>query len=300
MSFRNCCLGLLVASAFALPTNAKAQDDGGCELRFAERSATITLLAANVGYGQTASDDQEIKVVNAVASDGSATCRANVRLSRLTSNRTFPDYRISSAGRTLQPSLSQAEGGGKNQLVLNVPASRAGRNIALRVVAPTNWGIRAGRHVERLQLSLVGPTGEIIDRMALSLILDIPKTVDVMFVGATGIGRATSINLGALSQTEVTKSPTFGVRIWSTSGYSFGFSSEHGGQLEHELGMDSIPYNLNMNGRQIALDGSTTPVNMLAKTARRGDFYRLNLSVPGRRSVAGRYQDRIVVSVSAL
>ncbi len=291
---------LLSCVFISLPSGAIARDRDECDVRFSQESATITMLASNIGEGQRAVGEQLVRVV-ANENDGpNSACRVDLRVSRLTSDPAFPAYRLVILGRPLEPTLNETVIGTQNQIALSVPSNRTGRSVSLQAAAASDWGVRSGRHNEQLQLSLVGPDGEIIDRLALNLVLDIPKAVDVMFVGATGTGRTSRIDLGNLSATEPTRSEPFGLRVWSSSGYRVEISSENGGNLGHRLGMDAIPYRLEIDGRDVALGNTATPFSRPDATGRTGDLFRVGILVPARRSVAGRYQDRITVSVSSI
>ena len=286
-----------LAAFFAAP--AWAQGPADCTARFAEDSVTITLLANDLGHDKFAIGDEDIRISSGPDPRENRACNTIVRISRLSSDQSFPDYTLTSAGRLVRPSPSEGVGG-SSDLDVTVPASTAGRTLNFQATASTDWGILSGQFVERLQASLIDRSGVVIDRMAVNLVLQVPKTVDVMFVGAMGTGRTSTVNLGELSAAAPTESPPFGVRIWSSSPYSFAFVSENRGQLVHDMGMDQIPYRLVIDGLQQALDGTAAPMNGMQASGSGGDFYPLRLTVPARRSVAGNYADRITVSVTAL
>ena len=281
--------------------SAKVGDGGDqCSLQFAENSATITMLAANLGPGGSAFGEQAIRVIAEGGGANNGSCRGTLRISRLSGAGSFPDYRLTARGRPIAPSISEAIGDARNQLNLSLSGNKASRSIDLRTSLPTGGGLVAGRHSEQLQLTLLDASGEVADRMALNVVLEIPKAVDVMLVGATGDGQTASIDLGDLSQTEASRSAPFGLRIWSTSAYTYGFSSANGGSLRHALDMDTIPYQLFIEGRPIMLSAGRVEFSSATPSAARGDLYRLGIQVPARRSIAGRYSDRITVSVSAI
>lgn len=288
-----------------LPAPAHAQPSDECDVRFAQDSATIAMLAPGLGLGQQAIGEQTITVTLAQSNNGdddqrSGTCQIDLRLSRLTSDPSFPDYRLTASGRALEAGFSETVSSSQNQIIVTVPSGRSGQSINLQASVPAEWGTRAGRYNEQLQLALVGASGEILDRLALNLELDIPKAVDVMFVGATGTGQTSRVDLGALSATEPTRSPPFGLRVWSSSGYKVDISSENGGNLAHLQAMDAIPYQLEIDGRDVALSAAPAAFTRANATSRSGDLFRLGVFVPARRSVAGEYQDRITVSVSSI
>jgi len=291
--------GALILAACAMPPSLNAQERSACDLRFAEDSLTVNLFATSVGHSQRAIGDSNIRVRVAETGEQSGTCRADLRLSRLNSDQRFPDYLFTIRGRAVRASIAETVGSAENQFLVTIPKKSTGQTFPLQIAAPTEWGIQSGQYVEQLQLSLVNDRGEVMDRLPLNLVLDIPKTVDVMFVGATGTGQTSTINLGDLSQTEETRSLPFGVKIWSTSNYAFGFSSENNGRLLHREGRDAIPYELRMDNRRVPLDDGAN-FSSSGQSERNGDIYRLRVAVPPRRSVAGRYQDRVTVTVSAL
>ncbi|WP_298335820.1 hypothetical protein [uncultured Erythrobacter sp.] len=299
MTTFNRIIALIGALLLMSPAAASAQSGTDCDVRFTQESATITMVAPDIGRGQQAFGEQVIRLTT-VDDDQNRACRADLRISRLNTAPSFPSYRIFALGRPIVPSISETVANAQNQIIVAIPRNRSGRSINLRAVAPANWGIHAGRHNEQLQLSLVGQAGEVLDKLALNLVLDVPKAVDVMFVGATGIGRANRINLGRLSAAQSTRSEPFGLRVWSSSGYRIGLSSENQGKLVHRQGMDEIPYKLQLEGREVPLESGIAPYTSPEATGRSGDIYSLGILVPARRSVAGRYQDRILVTVSAI
>lgn len=303
MTFCNRIFSPLLCAALAFPVSVAAQSserEEDCRVRFTQDSATIALLAANIGPGHQAFGEEIVSITAAAERDNSAPCRVDLRLSRLTSDPSFPNYRFTVLGRPLQPAISETVTGAQNEIIATIPSSRGGLSVNLQANAPADWGTRWGRYNEQLQLSLVGASGDILDRLALNLELQIPKAVDVMFVGATGTGRTKQIDLGVLSATEATRSQPFGLRVWSSSGYKVDIASENSGTLAHLQGMDAIPYRLEIDGSDMALTAGAAVFSKANHTSRTGDLYRLGVSVPARRSVAGDYQDRITVSVSSI
>lgn len=291
------CLGL----GSAQTASAKPGEDGDqCSLQFAEDAVTITILVVDLGPGSSASGEQAIRVLAEGGGANSASCRGALRISRLSGAGSFPEYRLTARGQPIAPSISEAIGDARNQINLSLSGNNASRSVDLRMSLPTGWGLIAGRHSEQLQLALLDSAGEVADRMTLNVVLEIPKAVDVILVGATGGGQTSSIELGDLSPTEATQSAPFGLRIWSTSAYTYGFTSVNGGSLRHALDMDSIPYQLSIEGRPITLSSGRVEFNNPTSSAARGDLYRLGIQVPARRSIAGRYSDSITVSVSAI
>lgn len=294
-------LSQYLAGAFLmLPAVAAAQPATECDLSFAESSITITLLASDLGIGQSVAGRGDV-LIEAVHNDsGRQDCVADLRLSSVSTIPGFPDYSMTAGNRPIVPSANETIGGSRNQLRIVVPPNRTTTNVGMDAVAATEWGLVAGRQMEQLQLSLVGRDGTVLDRVPLYLELEIPKTVDVMFVGATGSGPASSIELGDLSATERVTSQPFGVRIWSSSGYEFMLQSENAGNLVHLQAMDEIPYELFVNGSRYALGAATSPIISIDPSEVGGDRYGLTISVPARRSVAGEYQDRLLITVNAI
>lgn len=300
MKLESCIASVLAFLSLFISTSATAQRPLECNLIFSERSVTIALVAADIGTGQKVAGSETV-IISADREEGdTSACVATVRVSKISGFPDFPVYSLTAANRQIVASANENIGGPVNQANLAIPASSNRLVVNLQAVAATEWGLEAGRQIERLQLSLIARDGTILDRIPLNLELDIPKTVDVMFVGATGGGQATSIDLGFLSTVETVSSLPFGVRIWSSSGYQFAFSSENRGKLVHHQGSDAIPYDFFVNNVPYPFDRAAPPLGSAGASQPRGDSYSLSIRVPPRRSLAGEYQDRLTVSVSAI
>lgn len=292
-------LGLLLAFLMA-PVAATAQPATSCDLSFSDRSLTITLLASDLGVGQSVAGRGDVLIEAIHPDDGRQDCVASVRLSYISATPRFPDYSMTASNQPIVPSANETIGGPRNQVRVAVPSNRTTTTIALDAVAATEWGLVAGRQTEQLQLTLVGRDGDILDRIPLFIDLEIPKAVDVMFVGATGSGPASSIDLGDLSASERVTSQPFGVRVWSSSGYEFTIQSENAGNLVHQQALDQIPYELLVNGFRYELRSAPAPITSADPSEIGGDRYGLTISVPARRSIAGEYQDRLMITVNAI
>lgn len=293
-------VGALALTAIFSSGGAAAQSPQECAPTFSERSVTVTLTAADLGAGEQVVGSSDFTVLAGDDGTRSPACPFTIRLSEISGMPEFPPYVLTLANRTITPSSNETVGGPQSEVNNAIPASTRSRSINLRAVAATNWGLVAGRQTERLQLSLLGRNGTIIDRIPLNLELDIPKTVDVMFVGGAGGSQVSRVDLGTLSPTEATSSSPFGIRIWSSSGYQFSFDSQNRGTLQHLQGLDEIPYQFYVDGRLYSLGEGQILLGNTERSLARGDDYSLRITVPPRRSVAGDYQDRITVSVSAI
>lgn len=293
---------LVALSAGCLPGTAFAQapSPSECIMKFAQSGATITLLATDIGNGETATGQVSVGVLGDASGSAPAQCAGTIRVSRISLTSDIPDYRLSRTGRQLEPSTSEAVGGPSNQFPVEFPASKASRDYELRAVAPMDWGLPAGHYTEQLQLSLVDKSGLIVDRITLTIDFGVPKAVDIMVVGASSNGRTAQLDLGELSSTQPTHSSPFGVRVWSTSAYFVTLDSENDGVLRHTLAMDRIPYELFVDGRQADLFSQSVIATKGQPSANSGDYYRMQITVPARVSVAGEYSDRLTFSVTAL
>lgn len=293
---------LLGLSAILMPSTIFAQEvaPSECALKFAQRNATITLLATDIGNGETATGQVSVEVFGDTGGSTPATCAGTIRVSRISLNNDIPGYRLSHNGRQLEPSTNEVVGSPSNQFPVEFPASKVRRDYEFRVVAPMDWGIGNGNYTEQLQLSLVDRSGQTQDRMTLTIDFSVPRAVDIMVVGASSNGRTAQLDLGELSNLEATRSSLFGVRVWSTSGYYVTLDSENDGVLRHALAMDNIPYKLLTEGRQADLRLQSIIATSGKPSASSGDFYGMQIIVPARVSVAGQYSDRLVFSVTAL
>ena len=298
MKLGNFLVRFLGPLAIILPTSIAAQTPADCDFAFSERGITIPLLASDLGSGQSVAGSEEIEITATNARPSA--CVTTLRLSRITATQAFPNYVVTASNQPITPSANETIGGQGNEIRIALPASSLRNQVSLKAVASTDWGLVAGSSTEQLQLSLVGPGGDILDRIPLNLELEIPKTVDVMFVGDLGGGQTSNIDLGELSSEETVTSSPFGVRIWSSSGYRFGFTSQNAGKLVHRQGMDRIPYDLMVDGIPYSLESGAAELRREQASAPSGDNYGLTIRVPARRSVAGEYQDRLTVSVTAI
>lgn len=290
----------LALAASVAPAAASAQPADHCLFRFAEDTVEMQLNAAELGAGSTVLGSENITIAGLQGTEDAGVCQMALRVSKLTNLSDFPDYNLRASNRPISPSVSELIGSQASQINLTIPLSGASTTVNFQAVVPTEWGLTAGEHLENLQLSLLNQAGVVVDRMKLDLVVDIPKVVDVMFVGSTGTGRTTSVELGQIEQMSETRSEPFGVRIWSSSGYGFTFSSENSGSLRHEQDLDAIPYQLAVNGVSYTLDNVSSRFTSNVSTAAGGDLYRLSIMVPARRNVAGNYHDRLTVSVNAI
>lgn len=283
-----------------IPASLSAQPATECALSFSERAITVTLLPAELGAGESVAGTETARIETPRGGGSSSACVASLRVSRITSATDFPNYSLTADNKPVVPSVNESSGGPGSDVNFSIPANQSARSVDLRAVASAEWGLQAGRRTERLQLSIVARNGAILDRIPFNIEIDIPKAVDVMFVGASGASRASQVDLGNLSATERTVSQPFGVRIWSSSSYRFQFRSQNAGLLQHRGGLDAIPYELFVDGQRYQLgSASGASLSQGSATAAGGDLFGLTVEVPARRSVAGDYQDQLTVNVTA-
>lgn len=295
----------------ATPTTLLATE---CVPELVNADQSVVISGVEIAIGAMSVDDFQVRVRNS-ARDGSDSERGNVdnscpaiiRVSRLTgpADPNFPEYNLKAPGQSPIEVLQDPSAGGTPQSdveIANVPLGQRGQSVPFRVEVPTEWGLTAGTYTDRLELLLFDRTGTLVDRTNLNVTIVVPATVSVRFVGAViggGFGSGARIDLGTLSTSERTRSQPFGARIFSTAPYLVNVASANLGNLAHvDLGSE-IPYRLYFDGVQVDLAG-TSAFTYLAPTARTGVTRPMSLEVSPATVPAGRYNDRITLTVSAL
>lgn len=306
-------------TAMSLLVIAEAAMAADCQPAFVGGGQTVTIDGVQIEPGAKATENVQVRVQDAASSTGpgnslgmsspasGAPCPAIIRISRLGGpiDSDFPPYQLLAPGNARIEILPDPGAGGTSDsdvAIANVPGGPQGRTVPLRVQVDTGWGLRSGTYVEQLQLVLVNGDGEIVDRSNLTITIIIPAAVSLRFVGAVIGGGAfgpARVDLGNLSSTEDSHSQRFAARIFSTAPYIVGFSSTNQGNLVHEQSDERIPYRLFFDGRLVDLNGSTE-LSYPEKTTATGDTRPMRIVVPATDATAGRYSDRITVSVSAL
>ncbi len=305
----------------AVPATAEAAD---CQPAFVNRDQSLTINGVEIEPGGRAVENFQIRIHNSAASGGAPAnaaagapaapgltgelpCQATIRIARLmpSAGTDFPPYLLRASGNRRVEVLADSAAGGtvdSDVIVADAPSGQQGRAIPFQIGVPTEWGLRAGTYVERLQLLLVDRNGNVADRSTLTVNVVIPPAVSLRLIGAV-IGGETrgpaQIDLGNLSNTRETRSQRFGALILSTAPYVVRFTSANRGNLLHEQGSELIPYRLYFDGALVDLAGSPE-FPYLQATPRGGDRRAMNIVVPPVVALAGRYSDRITVTVSAL
>ena len=285
---------LAFAALFSTPAMAK-----DCEPQFAEPSTTVTVSGVTIGANEVSRENFNIRVRN----DGNGRCTANIRVARLDgANVGAPlTYNLRSGSNTIDilPTEGSAATAESDFLVNGIPGGSNGRAVPFIVTVPTRWGLEAGFRSEQFLLSLLDSAGEVVDRHILTINMTIPSSVSMRLVGATGTDSIRSVQLGTIGKDKPNQSDPFGVRVWSTSPYSVSFSSENAGVLEHEAGLDRIPYDLRMDDMLVNLAaGSEFTIPSVAPPL--GIIHRLSIKAGPAAARAGSYSDRVTVTVSAL
>jgi hypothetical protein len=304
-------------SLLVIPGIAMAAD---CRPVFVGGDQAVTIDGVQIEPGARSTENVQIRIRDAASPAGGpgnapgtsdpadgGPCLATIRVSRLgePADPAFPPYQLLAPGNNRIEILTEPTAGGTTDsdiAIANVPSGPQGRAVPLRMQVETEWGLRSGTYTEQLQLLLIDGNGEIVDRSNLTVTIIIPPAVSLRFVGAVIGGGAygpARVDLGNLSSTEETRSQRFGARIFSTSPYIVRFSSTNQGSLIHERGDDRIPYRLYFDGVLVDLNG-LTEVSYPERTPATGDRRPMRIVVPAAVAAAGRYSDRITVSVSAL
>lgn len=305
-------------SLLAIPAAAGAAD---CQPAFVDGDHSVIIDGVEIEPGGRATDDVQIRVRNAagpgsaepggapgipVTTDGAA-CEATIRIARIgaSPDPDFPDYTLRAPGNRRIEILPDPASGGtadSDLIIANAPPGPQGRAVPIQIGVSTEWGARAGTYIEQLELSLIDRNGTVVARTPLTITIVIPSAVSLRLVGAV-IGDGTSapaqVDLGNLSSARETRSERFGALIFSTAPYIVRFNSANQGNLLHERGGEQVPYRLFFDGALVDLAGASE-FPYLNHTLRGGDRRPMSIVVPPVVTTAGRYSDRITVTVMAI
>lgn len=270
-----------------------------CEPEFTQSGTSVTVSGVTIGSAEVSRENFNVRVRN----EGNGRCSASIRVARIEgSNVGAPlEYSLRSGSNVIDilPTEGSASAPDTDFLVGGIPGGANGRAVPFIVTIPTGWGLESGFRSEQFLLSLVDASGEVVDSHVLTINIEIPPSVSMRLVGATGTDPIRSINLGTIEKDRISQSDPFGVRVWSTSPYSVSFSSQNAGQLEHEAGLDRIPYDLRMDNMPVNLvAGSEFTIPDRAPPL--GIIHRLSVRAGPAVARAGNYSDRVTVTVSAL
>ena len=309
----------LVAPIFLLAVPATAAA-AGCEPVFVNGDQAVVINNVEIEPGGRSTQDFQIRVRNAGGSDGGPTanvpdlseggterCSAAIRIARVgvIADPGLPPYILNAPGNRQIEILPDPAAGGtadSDVIVANTPSDSRGRTVPFQIGVTTEWGLRAGSYIEQLQLSLIDPNGSITDSTTLTITIVIPAAVSLRLVGAVvggGDSGPAQIDLGTLSSSADTRSQRFGARILSTAPYAVRFSSLNLGNLMHERGDEQVPYRLFFDGALVDLAG-TNEFHYPNHTPREGDSRPMSIVVPAVVALAGRYSDRITMTVTAM
>ncbi len=287
---------LLIATLAIWSNPAIAQE---CVPKFVDSSQTVTVSDIEVGVGEISRQSFQIRVRN----DGDGSCGANVRFARIdgTAPSANLQYTLRSGSSVLQVLADEAATATSDSdlFLRGLPSSDSGRAVPFLLTIPSGWGIESGFHSEQLQLSLLDTTGQVADTLLLTINVDVPPSVSIRVVGATGSNSIATINLGNITPRDVSTSDPFGIRVWSTSAYAVTFESENNGSLRHEQALDTIPYELRMDEQQVNLGGGGEFV-FPDRTTSLGRVHRLRVQAGPAVGRAGGYGDRVTVTVTAV
>lgn len=292
-----------------------------CQPVFASNDLSLIVNAVAIEPGGKTTQDFQVQVRNeAGASDGSddepeaipsaasgGRCEATIRVARLgaLAGPDFPPFVLSGPGNRqirILPDPALASTSDSDVFLSNVPPGPQGRTVPFQISVPTDWGLRAGTYTDQLELLLIDHKGDVADQTTLTTTITIPSAVSLRLVGAVvgsgGRGPA-SVDLGDVSSSRETHSDNFGARIFSTAPYAVQFSSDNLGNLVHERGRGEIPYQLYFDGAVVNLSANSE-IPYFSHTPRSGDRRSMHIVVPPVVAVAGRYSDRITITVSAM
>lgn len=290
---------LLAAAVLAAPSQLAAQSEG-CVPEFIRTAQTVSINDITVGAGASANETFQLRMRN--AGSESSQCQATLRVARLstsTSSGQIP-YSLRARGRNLQilPNETFPGTAASDLIIQQLVQGSNGSAFPIRLTVPSGWGLAEGRQVDDLIVFLLNRSGEVTDTLRLTIALNVPPSVEVRVVGATGRRAIASVNLGTLDPTKVNVSNPFGIRVWSTSPYTVSYKSENDGQLVHTNAASRIRYQLIMNGNRVSVMGLPA-AHVPDGTDRLGDFHPLRVRVRPFRATAGAYSDRVEVTVTA-
>lgn len=306
----------LIASISLLAISGTA-NAATCQPAFLNGDLSLVIDGIEIEAGGQATRDFQIRVQNAAGPHGgppgiagaidAQPCEARIRIARLIASLDpdAPPYWLRAPGNGRIEVLPNPASGGTTDsdvVVANAPPGPQGRAVPFQIGVPTEWGLPAGTYVEQLQLLLIDSTGNVTDRSRLTITINIPPAVSLRLVGAVvgGEGRGPAqVDLGSLSSTTETRSQRFGARIFSTAPYGVRFSSINLGNLLHEQGREKIPYRLYFDGTLVNLEGANE-FPYLQHTPKAGDLRPLRIVVPPVVAGAGRYSDRVTITVTAM
>jgi hypothetical protein len=305
----------------AIPVTAAASE---CRPSFVDDGQAVVIDGVEIEPGGRAAEGFQVRVQNAAAPaggppptpappggsvglDDGGPCEATIRVARVGAPPAsgFPPYLLRAAGNQRIEVLPDPASGGtadSDVVIANAPPGPQGRVVPFQIGVSTEWGLRAGTYVEQLELLLIDRNGEVTDRSSLTISIVIPSAVSLRLVGAVvGDGRSgpAQVDLGNLSSTSETRSDRFGARIFSTAPYVVSFSSANQGNLLHDQGSEQIPYRLFFDGNQVNLAG-ISEFPYLDSTPQGGDNRPMSIVVPPVVALAGRYSDRITMTVTAM
>lgn len=302
---------LATISLFALPSMANATE---CQPAFVNGDQSLIIDGVEIEPGGRATRDFQVRVQDAAGSGGGQPpqagvrpCGATIRVARLlpSPDPEFPAYSLRAPGNQRIEILPDPASGGtadSDVIIANAPPGPQGRAVPFQIGVSTEWGLRAGIYVEQLQLLLLDEDGNVADRSTLTITIIIPSAVSLRLVGAVvggnGVGPA-QLDLGNLSSSRETHSQRFGALILSTAPYTVRFSSANRGNLLHEQGREQVPYRLYFDGALVDLTGASE-FPYPNRTPAGGDRRPMRIVVPPVVAIAGRYSDRITVTVAAL
>lgn len=297
MTFAAKMMGALALAA-ALPVAAQAQTS--CVPEFVQAAQTVTLDDIAVSSGGSTSEPFQLRIRNGSGDNGP--CAATLRIARSSTSPSSGaiDYFLQARGQLLEilPSESFPGTAASDLDIAQLPGNTNGLALPFRLTVPSDWGLAEGSQIEDLIVFLLDENGVVTDQLRLTIVLNVPPSIELRIVGATGRDVIASVNLGTLDPESVNTSSPFGIRVWSTSPYSVMFSSENNGRLVHTSAPSTIDYRLFMNGSEVNLVGLPAASEPDGTDAL-GDFHPLQVRVAPFRARAGDYSDRVEVTVSA-
>ena len=291
-------LGASVASAH---NNADA-----CDARI-EQPALVTASFADPLTNRTASESFTLNLTGisdpACRFDiGFEEVRGQDGLRREHGRRTMPfKIALDSVGATV---IYDSEN--SRSVFTSRTAAPANGRVTLHLIARAGDTPRAGRYEGAVRVS-VRARGQHRELHAREIPLEafVPAHVRAFLTGVS----ASQGSYAMLDFEELTRGETGRVtlRVLATGGFELAFESEHGGRLAHnEIASTFVPYQLSAGTEAIDLSGLAIATETAGRRSRPNRSHGQGVDLPihirigdTTRAPAGRYQDRITITVSA-
>lgn len=273
---------------------AVARPAQACSLQFTQELFGLNLPSLPPGLSSPALERLPVQVKNV----GSESCAFKLGIARenLGGVDVFPPTQISAPFgpiylADLVPASSATAATNTSSHTLS-----AGETLTIiyRFAVRADWNSKAGDYYEELVLTVYDDqTNEALDTARAQVFLGVPPSTNIRFVG-----NSKRLDLGTISPNGVTRSPPFGIRVFSTSPYKLTVTSTNGGVLTNSAASAEIDYRMDLDGQAVDL-GTGEERFYSEPTGNLGKVMQVRVTVgPQPNKPAGTYRDLITVSVT--